>query len=232
MKIGIIVATNQEIDATKRILSDSKLTHFFDLDFYEGIAEGDDVVLVKCGIGKVNAGRVTQILIDKFNVSAIINIGAAGAIDPELNIKDIVIGNELVQYDYDTSALGDTKKGEIDGIGMFIKSDETLIDKCMVALSKMSKKDFNYKIGRIATADLFCSDKSLAEEIRKNYNAECVEMEGAAVAQVCKLDNVPFVVIRGISDSPNGNNGIDYLQYCDIAAKQAAELLDKILIEI
>lgn len=232
MKIGIIVATNQEIEATKKILHDAKLTKIYDLEFYEGTAEGDDVVLVKCGIGKVNAGRVTQILIDKFDIKAVINVGAAGAIDPELNIKDIVIGNELVQYDYDTSALGDTKKGEIDGIGMFIKSDERLINKCIVALNKMDKKDFNYKMGRIATADLFCSDKELADEIRKIYDAECVEMEGAAVAQVCKLDNVPFVVIRGISDSPNGNNGIDYLQYCDIAAKQAAELLDKILVEI
>ena len=226
------MATSQEIEATKNILNNIKVTKIFDLAFYEGTAEGDDVVLVKCGIGKVNAGRVTQILIDKFEIKAIINVGAAGAINPELNIKDIVIGNELVQYDYDTSALGDTKKGEIDGVGMFMKSDKNLIDKCMVALDKMQQKDFKYKIGRIATADLFCSDKKLAEEIRKNYNAECVEMEGAAIAQVCQLDKIPFVVIRGISDSPNGNNGIDYFQYCSIAAKQAAELLDKILIEI
>ena len=232
MKIGIIVATEQEINATKELLKDIKITNIFDLQFFEGTAEGDDVVLVKCGIGKVNAGRVTQILIDKFDVKSVINVGAAGAINPELNIKDIVIGSELVQYDYDTSALGSTKKGEIDGVGMFMKSDKNLIDKCLVALSKMTDKDFKYKVGRIATADLFCSDKKLAEDIRKNYNAECVEMEGGAVAQVCKLDKIPFVVIRGISDSPNGNNGIDYMQYCSIAAKQAAEMLDKILIEI
>ena len=232
MKIGIIVATEQEINATKELLKDIKITNIFDLQFFEGTAEGDDVVLVKCGIGKVNAGRVTQILIDKFDVKSVINVGAAGAINPELNIKDIVIGSELVQYDYDTSALGSTKKGEIDGVGMFIESDKNLIEKCLAALSKMTEKNFKYKVGRIATADLFCSDKALADDIRKTYNAECVEMEGGAVAQVCKLDKIPFVVIRGISDSPNGNNGIDYMQYCSIAAKQAAEMLDKILIEI
>ena len=177
MKIGIIVATEQEIDATKKLLQNVQITNIFDLQFYEGTAEGDDVVLVKCGIGKVNAGRVTQILIDRFDVKSVINVGAAGAINPELNIKDIVIGSELVQYDYDTSALGSTKKGEIDGVGMFMKSDKNLIDKCLVALGKMTDKDFKYKVGRIATADLFCSDKKLAEDIRKNYNAECVEME-------------------------------------------------------
>lgn len=236
MKIGIIVATIQEINATKKLFNDVKTEKIYDLEFFEGNIEKnnkkskDSIVLVKSGIGKVNAGRVAQILIDKFAVDEIINIGAAGAINPILNIKDIVIGSELVQYDYDTSALGETEKGEIDGVGKYLKSDEKLIKKCTDAIDRMKNKDFKYILGRIATADQFCSDKEKANKIREQFNAECVEMEGAAVAQVCKLDNVPFIVIRGISDSPNGNNCIDYKKYCEIAATQVSNLIKEMTI--
>lgn len=232
MKIGIIVATDQEITETRKILKNAKNKKIFGLEFFEGNIAEKEVVLVKCGIGKVNAGRTAQIMIDKFNPSYVVNIGAAGAINPELNIKDIVIGNKLVQYDFDTSALGDSEKGEISGVGKYIESDKELVKICEDVLENKMQRDFNYKIGTIATADVFCSDKKVAEEIRKDFNAECVEMEGAAVAQVCYLDNIPFLVIRGISDSPNGNNGIDYYSYCNIAASQSANILENILKEI
>lgn len=232
MKIGIIVATDQEITETKKILENFELEKNYNLDFYKGNVKNKEVILVKCGIGKVNAGRTAQIMIDKFSPDYVVNIGAAGAINSELNIKDIVIGNKLVQYDFDISALGDSEKGEISGIGKYIKSDEKLVKICEDVLENKIDKDFNYKIGTIATADVFCSDKKQAEKIRNEFNAECVEMEGAAIAQVCFLDNVPFLVIRGISDSPNGNNGIDYYSYCNIAANQSAKILKNILEEM
>lgn len=231
MKIGIIVATDQEVEETKKLLKNVTTKKLYELTFYEGTIKNKDVILAKCGIGKVNAGRTTQIMIDTFNPKYIVNIGAAGAINSELNIEDVVIGEKLVQYDFDLSGLGDAKKGEISGIGQFIESDHKLVNICKDVLEK-EKKEFNYKIGTIATADIFCSDKKLANQIRDEFNAECVEMEGGAVAQVCYLDKIPFLVIRGISDSPNGNNGIDYYTYCNVAARQSANILENLLNEI
>lgn len=229
MKIGVIVATIQEITETKKILENVSSKNSFDLVFYEGRVAKKEVILVRCGVGKVNAARTAQMLIDKYDVDCVINIGAAGAINSELNIKDIVIGDSLVQYDFDISALGNSTKGELDGIGKFIRSDAKLVNICKNVLENQKDRDFNYKIGTIATADVFCADPKVAKEIHREFGAECVEMEGAAIAQVCFLDNVPFLVIRGISDSPNGNNGIDYFEYCNIAAKQAANILGELI---
>ena len=189
------------------------------------------VIVVKCGVGKVNAARTTQILIDNFKISKIINIGAAGGINPELKIQDIVIGEKIVQYDFDTTSAGDYEKGEIQGIGKFIRSDYELINICKKVLEKRVDNSIKVVIGTIATADIFCSDPEIAKEVREEFGAECVEMEGAAIAQVCFLDKIPFLVIRGISDTPNGNNEMDYYTYCHIAAKHAAEFLQDLLWE-
>ena len=164
-------------------------------------------------------------------ISKIINIGAAGGINPELKIQDIVIGEKIVQYDFDTTSAGDYEKGEIQGIGKFIRSDYELINICKKVLEKRVDNSIKVVIGTIATADIFCSDPEIAKEVREEFGAECVEMEGAAIAQVCFLDKIPFLVIRGISDTPNGNNEMDYYTYCHIAAKHAAEFLQDLLWE-
>lgn len=226
MRIGIIVATKEELEATKNIMQEIEQDVIYNLVFYTGKINKNSVVLVQCGIGKVNAARTTQLIIDKYNINKIINIGSAGGINSELNIRDIVIGNKLVQYDFDLSALGEVEKGVIQGSGKYFECDRELIEKCKQSIDK--NRDFNYKVGIIATADTFCSDKEIARKTREEFGAECVEMEGAAVAQVCYLDRIPFIVIRGISDSPNGNNGINYNSYCKIAANQVAKLLKNV----
>ena len=228
MSIGIIVATIEELIETKKIMKSLEEKKYYNLTFYTGKINEENTVLVQCGIGKVNAARTTQFMIDKFNVEKIINIGAAGGINPDLKVKDIVIGDKLVQYDFDISEGGNYEKGEIQGIGKFIESDKELVELCKKILENRKNLDFNIKIGTIATADIFCTDLEIAKKTRKEFNAECVEMEGAAIAQVCFLDKIPFLVIRGISDTPNGNNGIDYEMYCQEAARQATELLDEI----
>ncbi len=229
MKYGIIVATTNELEETKSLLEDLSSNKYYNLDFYAGKYAEKDIVVVRCNIGKVNAARTAQILIDKFNIDKIINIGVAGAVNSELNVKDIVIGSKLVQYDFDVTEIDKVPKGYIQDIGLYIESDKNLINICKQAIENIKNKDFNYKIGAIASADKFLSNQQTAKQIRNEFNAECIEMEGAAIAQVCYLDQVPFVVIRGISDTPNGNNGIDYTKYCQIAAKQAAMILKEIL---
>lgn len=231
MSIGIIVATDEELIEIKNIMDSFEERDIYELTFVKGKINGKKVIVVKCGIGKVNAARTTQILIDNFKISKIINIGAAGGINPELKIQDIVIGEKIVQYDFDTTGAGDYEKGEIQGIGKFIRSDYELINICKKVLEKRVDNSINVVIGTIATADIFCSDPETAKKVRKEFGAECVEMEGAAIAQVCYLDKIPFLVIRGISDTPNGHNEMDYYTYCHIAAKHAAEFLQDLLWE-
>ena len=228
MSMGIIVATKEELIETKKIMKDITENKYYNLNFFTGKISEKEITLVQCGIGKVNAARTAQILIDKFNIEKVINIGVAGGVTPKLNVKDIVIANKLVQYDFDISTLGNCEKGEIEDIGKFIKSDEKLVNLCKKILENEENRDFNYKIGTVATADCFCAEPAKAKKIHIEFGAECVEMEGAAIAQVCFLDNIPFLVIRGISDTPNGNNEIDYHNFCKIAAKQAARLLEKL----
>ena len=232
MSIGIIVATDEELIETKNIMDSFEEKNVYELTFIKGKISNKKVIAVKCGIGKVNAARTTQILIDKFDVDKIINIGAAGGVNPDLKIQDIVIGERLVQYDFDVSSSGDYEKGEIQGVGKYIKSDYELINVCRRVLEKRIEKDVNVIIGTIATADIFCSDPEDAKKAREEFEAECVEMEGAAVAQVCYLDKVPFLVIRGISDTPDGENEMEYYTYCHIAAKRAADLLQDLLWEV
>jgi len=231
MSIGIIVATDEEFIEMKNIMDSYEEKDIYELTFVKGKINSKKVIVVKCGVGKVNAARTTQILIDNFKISKIINIGAAGGINPKLKIQDIVIGEKIVQYDFDTTSAGDYEKGEIQGIGKFIRSDYELINICKKVLEKRVDNSIKVVIGTIATADIFCSDPEIAKEVREEFGAECVEMEGAAIAQVCFLDKIPFLVIRGISDTPNGNNEMDYYTYCHIAAKHAAEFLQDLLWE-
>ena len=123
MSIGIIVATDEELIETKNIMDSFEEENVYELNFIKGKISNKKVIAVKCGIGKVNAARTTQILIDKFDIDKIINIGAAGGVNPDLKIQDIVIGEKLVQYDFDISTVGDYEKGEITGIGKFFRSD-------------------------------------------------------------------------------------------------------------
>lgn len=232
MKIGIIAAENEEMLAIKNIMEEISEEKFFNLTFYSGNIHNRECVLVECGVGKVNAARTTQILIDNFSIDYIINVGSAGSITPELNVQDIVIGKELVQYDFDITQIGDYEKGEICDVGKYFYSDERLIKLCEQTIDEMKNREFKIKIGRIGSADIFFADSEKAKEVRKEFGMECLEMEGAAIGQVCFLDKIPFLVIRGISDTPNGNNKIDFHTYLKIASKQAAEILESLISKI
>ena len=228
--IGIIAAESKEMNEIKKLMKNIEEKDLFNLQFFTGKIEEAECVLVECGEGKVNAARTTQVMIDNFKIDKLVNVGSAGAINEELNVKDVVIADKLVQYDFDISGLG-YEKGEICNIGKYIYCDKMLVEECKEAIEKIEKQDDKYKviIGTIATADSFCDKPEIAKMVRKEFNAECVEMEGAAVAQVCFLDKISFLVIRGISDTPNGNNKIDFRKYLEIASKQSAKILQNLI---
>lgn len=227
-KIGIIVAMEEELESILDIMDNIEEKEIYGLTFKTGQIEKNKIVVAKCGVGKVNAARVTQILIDTFNVKSVINVGAAGALNPFLNIGDIVIGEKLIQHDFDITAF-DHDKGYITGVGDYIYSDIELIEKFKKAANNLKEKDYKIKTGIIATGDIFCTDIEMKNKIYSKFDADCVEMEGAAIAQVCYLDNIPFIVIRSISDSPNGNNEIDFDKFVELASKRCANILREFL---
>ena len=226
--IGIIAAESKEMNEIKKLMKNIEEKDLFNLQFFTGKIEEEECVLVECGEGKVNAARTTQIMIDNFKIDKLVNVGSAGAINEDLNVKDVVIADKLVQYDFDISGLG-YEKGEICNIGKYIYCDKTLVEECKKAIENIENESYKVVIGTIATADSFCDKPEIAKMVRKEFNAECVEMEGAAVAQVCYLDKIRFLVIRGISDTPNGNNKIDFRKYLEIASKQSAKILQNLI---
>jgi len=227
-KIGIIAAMQEEMEAIKNIMSEISEKNIYDLTFIEGKINEKECVLVKCGVGKVNSSRTTQILIDNFNIEYIINVGSAGTANNELKIGDIVIGKNLVQHDFDITAFGH-KKGYISNIGEKISSDENLIDKFEKAVNSFENRDYKIKIGIIASGDIFCTEKAMKEKINSKFNADAIEMEGAAIAQVCFLDKIPFIIIRSISDNPDGNNNITFEKYLELASKRCADILKRVI---
>lgn len=218
--IGIIAAEIKEVQAIREIMSNVEEITKSGLVIVKGSINNKEYILTRSGVGKVNAARITQILIDKFDIEYIINIGSAGAINDKLRIGDIVIGKELAQHDFDITAFGHNK-GHIPEVGRFLKADKMLIEEC----EKVKIKDINIITGIIVSGDIFLTDIDMKEKIRSKFNADCVEMEGASVAQVCFLNKVPFIVIRSISDIPNGKNKVEFEKYLEFASKNCAELI-------
>ena len=157
-------------------------------------------------------------------VDYIFNIGVAGSVQRSINICDIVIGNNLVQHDFDLTSFN-REKGYIPNVGKYINCDEYLI-----RIAREVNIDSNVHIGTIASGDIFVSDKKMSEKIASKFNALCVEMEGASIAQVCYLSGIPFLVIRAISDSPNNtDNKITYEEFLCISSKMVASFMIQIL---
>jgi adenosylhomocysteine nucleosidase len=227
-KIGIIAAMQEEKEAIKEIMENISEEKSYELTFTRGTINSKECILVESGVGKVNAGRTTQILIDKYDIEYIINVGSAGTATDSLNIGDIVIGKELVQHDFDITAFNHPK-GYISNIGLNVKSNEELIKKFEHAIEKMKNEDFKIKIGTIASGDIFCTLPQMKDKIHTKFNADAIEMEGAAIAQVCFLDKIPFIVIRSISDSPNNKNHITFDKYLELASKRCAKILKEFI---
>ena len=224
MKIGIIAAEQEEFEAILNIAKVEERKEIYELNFVKCKIKDKICDLVKSGVGKVNAARATQILIDNFKPDYIVNVGVAGGLNPMLSIGDIVIGETLVQHDFDITAFGHAK-GYIPGVGEKIYADDYLVKKIEEAIGNQEEKVYKYEKGVIASGDIFCTAIPMRDKIYAKFNAECVEMEGAAIGQVCSLCNVPFVVIRSISDTPNGENEVTYEKFIKLASERCANIL-------
>ena len=226
--IGIICAMDEEVISLKRKMHVTKQREIAGMNFFIGTVEDKEVAVVRCGIGKVDAAVCTQILIDLFNVEYVINTGVAGGLHPDLNIEDIVISSDTVEYDVDTSMTEDSK-GEIpDMKKTYFEVNATLITAAKAAAEEL-KGDYKVFIGRVASDDQFICSMKVKEEIHSTCTAYCAEMEGAAIAHACFLNQVPFVSIRVISDKADQSGDINFEEFVDTSAKNASRMIEGIL---
>lgn len=227
-KIGIVVAMQEELEAVEEILEDVEIKQINKTRFIIGKIGECICIVVLCGIGKVNAARATQELIDKFNIDYIMNVGVAGSINDDLDIGDVLIGKHTVQHDFDITAFRHSK-GYIPGIGDNIECDSQLVSRMLESIKNVEEKSYNIKLGIVATGDIFCTDVAMKDKIRSKFDADVVDMECGAIAQVAYLNEMPFIVIRSISDSPNGKNEKTFEENLPFACKRFANVLKRFL---
>ena len=228
-KIGIIGAMELEVTTLRSLMEIENTVKKASLTFYEGKLEGKDIVLVQCGIGKVNSALCAQILISEFKVDAVVNTGVAGAIHSSLDVNDIVISTEAIQYDVDATAFG-YKKGQIPQMDNSVfTADEKLINAAYESsVEQVKDKGFKIVKGRVATGDIFISSK----ELENDFKAYCGEMEGGAIAHACYLNNTPFVIIRAMSDKADGSADVTYDEFVVEAAENSKDIVLKMLKEL
>ena len=222
--LGIIGAMDEEVAKIKEEMTEVSVTTVAGMDFYRGRIGGREAVVVRSGIGKVNAGICTQILADRFAVSAVINTGIAGSLRAEINIGDIVLSTDAVQHDMDASGFG-YPVGQIPRVETF----SFQADGKLIGLAKECNGAVNPEIqtftGRVVSGDQFISDKAKKEWLIEQFGGSCTEMEGAAIAQAAYLNGIPFLIIRAISDKADDSAGMDYAVFEAEAIRHSVRLI-------
>lgn len=226
--IGIIGAMDKEVAGLKNEIKLKEIKKIGGIEFYTGSLQGKEVVLLKSGVGKVNSAMATDILIREFKVDKIIFTGVAGAVNNKLNVGDVVISTDLSEHDFDTTAFGE-KIGNVPGSdnGKF-HADQKLISLAEISAQKVLGKNHVFR-GVIVTGDQFIADKDKVKFLEKEFGAWAVEMEGASVAHVASLYNVPFVVIRAVSDKADGSAHVTYEEFSDKAAENSVKIVMEML---
>lgn len=228
-RIAIIGAMDCEIDNFKNMIENLEEIEIANITYYKGKLCGKDIVLLKSGIGKVNAAIATTISIEKFNVEKIIFTGVAGSGNPDYDISDIVISKNLIEHDFDTSALdGDELTVLVKGYNdNYYPADNSLIEIAKIAAQKVITDNKVY-VDTIATGDQFVGDNNKVKQIHNKFKAGAIEMEGASVAHAALMFKVPFVVIRSLSDKADSDAVADFPKF----VAKAAENSKKIVIEM
>ena len=222
-KLGIIGAMEEEVARIKEAMTNVQITERASLTFYEGKLQSLPVVVVRSGIGKVNAAICTQQLIDLFETDAIINTGIAGSLNASIDIGDIVLSTDALQHDVDAVAFGYD-------VGVIPRMDTSVFvaDDALRTLAGEVCRDVNPEItvheGRIVTGDQFIADKAKKDWLTGTFQGMCTEMEGAAIAQTAHNNKIPFLIIRAISDKADNSASMDYPTFERIAAHRCTEV--------
>lgn len=229
--IGIIGAMDEEIELLKQEMDIDGVKIIANMEFHVGKLYDQEVILVRCGIGKVNAAICTQILIGQFNVKAVINTGVAGAIHHQLEVMDVVISTEVQQHDFDVTGFG-YKIGEIPRMDRSVfAADPCLVDLAFEAAKAVLKENSAMK-GRIVSGDIFVSSRELKNKLWDVFNGCCTEMEGAAIGHTCYVNRIPFVVIRSMSDKADGSAHVNFSEFVDKAARLSKSIVKNMLTQM
>lgn len=222
--LGIIGAMDEEVAKIKEVMTDVTVQTIAGMDFYQGKLSGKEAVVVRSGIGKVNAGICSQILADRFAITAIVNTGIAGSLRNEINIGDIVLSTDAVQHDMDASGFG-YKIGQIPRVDTFAFKADIGLQALAMECNKRVNPDIQAFTGRVVSGDQFISNKEKKQWLVENFDASCTEMEGAAIAQAAYLNHIPYLVIRAISDKADDSASMDYPAFEAQAIKHSVNLL-------
>ncbi len=222
--LGIIGAMDVEVEKVKQAMNDVTVETIAAMDFYKGILEGKKAVVVRSGIGKVNAAICTQILADHYHVSAVINTGIAGSLKNEINIGDVVLSTDVVHHDMDAMGFG-YPVGQIPQMKEFSFSADEGLRKLAFTCCKDVNPEVGIHIGRVVSGDQFISDRVKKSWIAETFGGFCTEMEGAAIGQAAFLNNIPFLIIRSISDKADDSANIDYSEFEAKAVKHSVNLI-------
>ena len=222
--LGIIGAMDVEVAEIKESMKNVTVETIAAMDFYKGTLKGLEAVVVRCGIGKVNAAICTQILADHYHVTAVINTGIAGSLKNEINIGDVVLSTDVVHHDMDATGFG-YPAGQIPQMKEFsFHADEKLRN-----LAENCCKEVNPEVGifkgRVVSGDQFVSDRVKKTWISDTFQGFCTEMEGAAIAQTAHLNHIPFLIIRAISDKADDSANMDYSEFEQKAVKASVNLI-------
>ena len=224
-RIGIIGAMEEEIALLKEKMEIEVIVKKASMEFYQGTLNGREIVVVRSGIGKVNAGLCAQILIDVFHVNRLINTGIAGSLKADIDIGDIVISSDALQHDMDARNFG-YARGEIPRMDtVSFPADSDLISIAKTACEE-ANPDIKVFVGRIVTGDQFIAERTVKNEIASWTEGYCTEMEGAAIAQAAYLNKVPFVIVRAISDKADDSASMDYPTFEQQAILQSVKLIE------
>lgn len=222
MAYGIIGAMDEEVAFLREKMTEVTEYIVANSTFYEGKLANKKVVLLKSGIGKVNAAMATTILMERFSPSVVINTGSAGGFSPNLSVGDIVISDEVVHHDVDATAF-DYIHGQVPQMPATYRANKKLIEQAKAIMAKLA---ISYEVGLIATGDTFMNDERQIDAVKKLFpNMLAAEMEGAAIAQVCYQYDVPFIIIRALSDIAGKDSPLTFDQFLKTAAKNASEII-------
>ncbi len=226
--LGIIGAMDEEVARLKEMISGLHIVQGAGMEFYKGQIHEKNVVVVKCGVGKVNAAMCTQAMIDLFSVDAIINTGIAGSLDAGIDIGDIVLATDTVEHDMDVAALGYEPGVIPDTETSVFATDVELLDIAQMA-ARAAKLDVKVFTGRVVSGDQFISSREKKEWLVSKFGGRCAEMEGASIGHVAVLNRVPYLVVRAISDKADDSAQMDYPAFAAKAIENSVRLMTEII---
>lgn len=225
--IAVIGALKEEITLLSALLIEPQKSTIAEVNFIRGRLASHPVVIAQSGIGKTNAAHTTTLLHEHFNPATIFNIGTAGGINPKLSIGDVLLADRVVYHDFDVSAISKALYGQVPGSPPFFPPDKPLMNHVEIVLSQL---DIKYYRGLLASGDKFLSDKETLNSILRYFpTLWAVDMEAAAIAQVCQKYKTPFIILRAISDIPKNESPFNFNEFLQLASKNSANVIYQLL---